>query len=276
MTAEARISNLANPDGYPQTVIASGNEVALDSRRLGLDDVGALIVGAVAGIAGAMALFQAMQSGQLDLAGFAAQAGNTLTQEAQTMGIPLAEASPAYWYVARAGGILAYLLLWIAVFWGITMSSKMAKGVVQAKLIFGLHEFLPFLALIFAALHVVVLLGDSYIQFRIWHLLLPFTSPYEPLWTGLGILAFYLMIALVVSFYVRNRIGSKRWRSFHYVAYIAYLLALVHGVQVGTDSGRVAMQWVYVGTATLILFATWYRILTAKGRRNQRRRTTAS
>ena len=276
MTAEARISNLVNPDARSQIVVAGGNEVALDSRRFGLDDAGALIVGAVAGIAGAMALFQAMQSGQLDLAGVAAQAGNTLTQEAQAMGIPLAEASPAYWYVARAGGILAYLLLWMAVFWGITMSSKMATGVVQAKLIFGLHEFLPFLALIFAALHAAVLLGDSYIQFSVWHLLLPFTSPYEPLWTGLGILAFYLMITLVVSFYVRDRIGSKRWRSFHYVAYIAYLLALVHGVQSGTDSGTATMQWVYGGTATLILFATWYRILTVKGRRNQRRRTTAS
>ena len=154
------------------------------------------------------------------------------------------------------------------------MSSKMAKGVIRAKLIFDLHEFLPLLALVFTALHAAVLLGDSYIQFSVWHLLLPFTSPYEPFWTGLGVLAFYLMIALVASFYIRSRIGPKRWRSFHYVSYVAYLLALVHGVQSGTDSGTATMQWIYVGTAATILFATWYRILTVKGRRKQLGRAT--
>ena len=84
------------------------------------------------------------------------------------------------------------------------------------------------------------------------------------------------MVALVVSFYVRDRIGSKRWRSFHYVAYIAYLLALVHGVQSGTDSGTVAMQWVYAGTATLDSLCHMVSDLDREGSEDQLRRTTAS
>ncbi len=161
-----------------------------ETRTFNLNDMAALTVGAVVGIAGTMALMQAMQFGQIDVNGLVLQAGQSLAVEAKAMGMPLGETSSAYWYVARAGGILAYLLLWLAVFWGITMSSKMAKGVVNAKLIYGLHEFFPVLALIFAALHAVVLLGDSYIQFSVWNLLIPFTSPYEPLWTALGVLAF--------------------------------------------------------------------------------------
>jgi hypothetical protein len=42
--------------------------------------------------------------------------------------------------------------------------------------------------------------------------LVPFTTPYRPFWTGLGILAGYLAAGLSLTYYVRHRIGSKRWR----------------------------------------------------------------
>ena len=61
-----------------------------------------------------------------------------LANEAQTMGLPLAEESPAYWYVARSGGVVAYLLLWLATIWGIVMSSKMLKGLIGAPLVYTL------------------------------------------------------------------------------------------------------------------------------------------
>jgi hypothetical protein len=40
-------------------------------------------------------------------------------------------------------------------------------------------------------------------------LLIPFKSPYAPAWVGLGILSFYLTALLVVSFYVKKRIGTR-------------------------------------------------------------------
>jgi predicted ferric reductase len=182
-------------------------------------------------------------------------------EQAQLMGLPLTSDSSAYWYLARAGGIIAYLLLWLATCWGIMMSSKVIKGVVGTPVAYALHEFLPLLGVVFAAFHALVLLGDSYIDFAPWHLLVPFSGPYKPLWTGLGILAFYLSVALIASFYVRKRIGQKTWRALHYLTYLAFVMTLLHGVMAGSDSKTMVMQAVYSITGGLSIFLLFYRLL---------------
>ncbi len=164
--------------------------------------------------------------------------------------------------MARAGGIVAYLLLWLATLWGIVMSSKAAKGRIAPLTVFGLHEILPLLATLFAAFHAVILLGDSYINFNLIHILIPFTSPYEPVWTGLGTIALLFSAALVVSFYVRKRIGQRVWRLFHFTAYLAFVLALVHGMMAGSDSGLLGIKAMYVFSGATVLFFTYYRLLT--------------
>lgn len=182
-------------------------------------------------------------------------------EQARVMGLPLTSDSSAYWYMARAGGIMAYLLLWLGTCWGIMMSSKVIKGVVGTPVAYGLHEFLPLVGVVFAALHALVLLGDSYIDFAPWHLLVPFSGPYKPLWTGLGIIAFYLSVALIASFYARKIIGQKTWRALHYLTYLAFAIALIHGVMAGSDSGTAFMQAVYAITGGVSVFLLFYRLL---------------
>ena len=181
--------------------------------------------------------------------------------EAQTMGLPLVTGTKAYWFLARAGGVTAYLLLWFGTLWGVLMTGKLTKGVVDPPLAFGLHEFFPILALVFAAIHAAVLLGDAYIGFNLIDILVPFQAPYRTLWTGLGSLAFYLSVALIASFYLKRLVNRKLWRAFHYTAYLAFTLALVHGLMAGTDSTLPAVRWMYILTGALLLFATIYRIL---------------
>ena len=181
--------------------------------------------------------------------------------EAQTMGLPLVTGTKAYWFLARAGGVTAYLLLWFATLWGVLMAGKMTKGVVDPPLAFGLHEFFPTLAMVFAAIHAAVLLGDAYIGFNLIDMLVPFQAPYRTVWTGLGSLAFYLSVALIASFYLKRLVNRKLWRAFHYTAYLAFTLALVHGLMAGTDSTLPAVRWMYILTGASLLFATIYRIL---------------
>ncbi|MFL7837451.1 MAG: hypothetical protein ACK2T4_00080 [Candidatus Promineifilaceae bacterium] len=185
----------------------------------------------------------------------------TLAEQAQAMSIPLESGSQAYWYIARAGGVVAYLLLWLATCWGILMSSKLIKGYINIATAFALHEFLPILGVIFAAIHALVLLGDSFIGFNIQQILIPFTSSYKPGWTGLGSLAFYLFLAIIISFYVRKQIGQKSWRLFHYISFLAFLFALLHGLMAGTDSGTLAMRALYIVTGGITLFLIYYRVL---------------
>lgn len=190
---------------------------------------------------------------------------DVLIGEAQTMGLPLVEGSKAFWYMARAGGILAYLLLWLATLWGVFISSKMVKGWIDATMLYNMHEFLPLLAIVFAVVHAGVLMGDAYIRFSLLDLLIPFRASYRPLWTGFGSLALYLNAALIVSFYLRRIVSRRAWRALHYLTYLAFGLALVHGLFAGADTTQPAVYWMYITTGATLLFATIYRVLAAHG-----------
>lgn len=226
------------------------------------------IIYGITGLAAGAALLIAGQQVWLN----AASQGPTvdLAAEAQVMGLPLTGDSPVYWYVARSGGIIAYLLLWLATIWGIVMSSKMMKGLISAPLIYSMHEFFPLLAVIFATVHALVLLGDAYINFSLLNILIPFTGPYKPLWTSMGSVAFYLSVALLISSYIRDRIGRKTWRMLHYSAFIAFVAAMMHGIMAGSDTSLPLMRGIYLFTGLSVLFATIFRILTAKPRRKRK------
>jgi len=187
-----------------------------------------------------------------------------LNQEAQLMGLPLTGHTSAFWYMARAGGIVGYLLLWLSMVWGLTLSTKITAGKVPAPIAYGLHEFLSVLALLFSVLHAVVLLGDKYIQFNIFHLLIPFISPYQPVWTGLGIIGLYLSLIFTGTFYIRKFIGQKTWRFLHYFTFTAYLLVLAHGLMAGTDTPHPVVKLLYLGTGLSLLFLIYYRLFTLK------------
>ena len=112
--------------------------------------------------------------------------------------------------------------------------------------------------------HALVLLADTYIDFNLWHLVLPFTAPYEPFWTGLGTLALYLATLMTSSFYIRKQLGQRTWRILHYLTFITYLLVLGHGIMTGTDSSLPAMKLLYGGSGLGVLFLVYYRLLALK------------
>ncbi|MFN8459203.1 MAG: hypothetical protein U0401_31895 [Anaerolineae bacterium] len=189
-----------------------------------------------------------------------------ISHEAQIMGLPLIGETQAYWYMARAGGIVSYLLIWLSVVWGLILSTKITEGRIPAALAFGLHEFLSLSTILFATLHALVLLGDHYIGFNLFHLTIPFIAPYQPFWTGLGTLGLYLSAALTGSFYIRKQLGQKTWRALHYLTFIAYILVLIHGLMAGSDSKLSFIRFMYLGTGLSILFLVYYRIFTLKAK----------
>jgi predicted ferric reductase len=188
------------------------------------------------------------------------------TEQAKTMGLPLTGQTKAYWYMARIGGIIAYMLLWLSTLWGLMLSTKLVSRRLPAPIIYGLHEFLAILSLVFIAMHSFVLLGDEYINFNIFHLAIPFIAPYRPFWTGLGVIGFYLSLVMTGSFYVRKQIGQKSWRALHYLTFVAYSITLTHGVMTGTDSPLGPMKLAYLVTGLSILFLVYYRLFTLKGK----------
>ncbi len=162
------------------------------------------------------------------------------------------------WYVTRAAGVIAYLLLWLSTVWGLAVSSKIFDPLLERTFTYDLHEFLSLLAIGFVVLHVVVLLGDRYLPFSLAEILIPFVAPYRPLWVGVGIIAFYLTLLVSVTFYIRRWIGIKTFRVIHVASFFSFFGAALHGLLSGTDSPLPAAQWMYAGTTLVVVFLTVY------------------
>ena len=145
------------------------------------------------------------------------------------------------WLLARSAGITAYVVLSAGVVLGLAMALRLVKPRRRAVVVV-LHERLGLLALGLLGLHGLLILFDGWLKPGLLGVLVPFTMDYRPLWTGLGIIAFYLTAALSLSFYLRARIGARRWRSAHRFIPVAWGLATLHVLFAGTDAGSLGMQ----------------------------------
>lgn len=167
------------------------------------------------------------------------------------------------WYLTRSSGAVAYLVLSASTAWGLLLSTRLIREWVPGAVALTMHETLSWLAAGLAAFHALVLLFDQYYTYTLSSLLIPFTGPYEPLWVGLGTLAFYLLLLLSATFYARRWIGAKRWRQLHYLTFGLYGLVTLHGWFAGTDSAT--FGWLYGASALTVIFLTLYRLIAAIG-----------
>jgi len=170
------------------------------------------------------------------------------------------EAPKIYWYLSRASGIVSFTILWISMALGLGITNKMARLWPGAPSAFAIHQYTSLLGLAFAIYHGLVLMGDHFVDFSLPRLLIPFSISYETFWVGLGQVCFYIWLLVVMSFYLRQRIGQKTWRLIHYVNFVIYVMAFLHGVRSGTDSDIQFVAWFFwISGASLVLLLA-YRI----------------
>jgi predicted ferric reductase len=147
-----------------------------------------------------------------------------------------ANASTWAWYFSRATGMVALVLLTAIIVLGVLGPLRVSTNLWPRFAIRTVHRDLSLLALLVIAIHVITLVADSYVKVPLSAAVLPFGSSYSPFWTGLGAVAFDLMIALVVTSLIRGRLGFRVWRFIHWSAYISWPLAVAHGIATGTDT----------------------------------------
>jgi sulfoxide reductase heme-binding subunit YedZ len=141
-----------------------------------------------------------------------------------------------FWITSRAAGSAALLLSSLSVCVGLSMGGRMLKA--RGADLRVTHEALSLATLAALLVHVLSLLGDGYLHPTLGELSIPLLSGYETLWTTTGIVAFWAMLALGVSYYARARIGVARWRVLHRFTVLAWVLGLVHALGEGTDAGQ--------------------------------------
>ena len=171
------------------------------------------------------------------------------------------DSTQMWWYVTRSAGLTGYFLTWLSMVWGFAISSKIFQPFVDGSHSYDFHEHLSLLGLAFIFLHVIVLLLDRYLPFSLIQVLIPFTDTYRPLWVGLGIISFYVMLLVSVTFYLRQQIGTAAFRIIHVFSILSYFGATLHGLFAGTDSALLVTKLLYLLTFLVILFLTVYWIM---------------
>jgi sulfoxide reductase heme-binding subunit YedZ len=143
--------------------------------------------------------------------------------------------SPVDWYAARAAGIVAYVLLTLVIVVGIGLAGQARLRRWPRFAIEDVHRFGGLLIGAFVALHVATIAIDSFVRFSLVGLLVPFADSYRPFWTGLGIVAAELLLALAIANRYRSRLSYRFWRRTHYLNFGVWGLATLHAAAAGTD-----------------------------------------
>jgi methionine sulfoxide reductase heme-binding subunit len=169
--------------------------------------------------------------------------------------------NPTLWYVTRAAGVSAYVLLAIVVDLGILLSLGRQLETHVSWVLDEFHQFLSLLAAALVALHLAVLLIDPFITFSLANLLLPLDEPYQPLGITFGVFGLYALLVLLASSWLRRFLPRRFWRGLHYLSFVTFVLVTAHGLLAGSDAGMGWMRSIYFAASASTLFLTVMRLV---------------
>ncbi len=170
-----------------------------------------------------------------------------------------------FWHLTRASGIVAWLLLTASVLWGIFLATDAFPAHRRPAWLLDLHRWLGGLAVGFVATHLGALVADSYVDFGLLDLIVPFASDWKPLPVALGVVALWGLVAVEVTSLARKRLSKRTWRAVHLSSYATFWLTSLHATFAGTDASSPLYVATSVTTLLAVVVAVTYRILRGRG-----------
>jgi DMSO/TMAO reductase YedYZ heme-binding membrane subunit len=162
------------------------------------------------------------------------------------------------WAIDRASGIAALVLASLSIVAGLLQGSDV-KFLRRADR-FPIHEALGLSVIVAIAVHGASYAFDGYFSAGVSGTLVPFASPYRPLAVAVGQIAAHGLVGLSVTFYVRKRIGTPRWRSAHRWISLFWLLSVVHAAAAGTDAMQPWFLLSVIGPVAAALYGLGPRV----------------
>lgn len=165
-----------------------------------------------------------------------------------------------WWFAARSGGFVAWGLLSASVIWGLMLSGKVRPGHVRPNWILDLHRFLGGLATVFTGVHVLTIMADSYTDFGIADVLVPFTSSWQPGAVAWGIVGMYLLAAVEITSLLKRHLPKQLWQRVHVLSLPLFAVATIHLLHAGTDASNVVVGWLVGAVSVVVVGLTAWRV----------------
>jgi predicted ferric reductase len=180
-----------------------------------------------------------------------------------------------WWFLTRASGIVAWVMLTLSVIWGVLLSTKAFPQQRSTVWLLSLHRWLGGLTISFLAIHLAALVADSYVSFGLAEITIPYASNWKPGAVALGVLGAWLLVAVELTSLAMRRLPRKFWRVVHLSSYLAFWVTSMHAAFAGTD----ASSWLYRGGAAAsivaVAWALMYRVANRRAVSRAARATAA-
>ncbi len=178
------------------------------------------------------------------------------------------------WYLIRASGLVAAAALVILILSGIGQVTGYTYRYLEPLTAWATHRALGITFGVAVLTHIVMLLFDHFVQFNIWDVLVPWLSDYRPvtlfgiqlgsLYVALGVLAFYLSIAIIVTSLLWVEKKPALWKLTHLLSYLVIAFVFVHALYLGTDLARGWFRLIWIGFGVIIAVSIMHRLWRAK------------
>ncbi len=164
------------------------------------------------------------------------------------------------WYATRGLGATTLVVLTATVVLGILTATRWSGDETPGFVAVDLHRNLSLLAMCLLIAHIVTTVLDPFAHITVRDVLIPIGAAYRPIWLGLGVVAFWVLVGVAATSLLRDRIGVRTWRLIHWAAYASWPLALVHALGTGSDSRAPWLVSLAASCTSAIVLAIFERL----------------
>ena len=176
-----------------------------------------------------------------------------------------------WWYLSRSSGIVATVLIVAALISGFFFSSRASGERHKPNWWLDLHNYLGGLAFVFTLIHLVAVYQDAAADLGLVEILVPLTAEGWAWGITWGVVATYVLAAVVFTSWPR-KLGPRRvWLAIHLLSVPGASMAAVHAWMVGSSRNGLWFQGLLALLAGLAVYPALLRLFSVVTRRQRRR-----
>jgi DMSO/TMAO reductase YedYZ heme-binding membrane subunit len=169
------------------------------------------------------------------------------------------------WFLTRASGIVALLLILAAVVDGLVFSAGIGGRRLRPAWWMDLHRGLGGYALMFTGLHLATAFGAD-VGAGLAQIFVPGAAKASTTAYSLGVVAFYAIAVTVLTSWPKRRLGRRLWHVVHLLSIPAAVAAAAHAYQLGTDARKPLYLGISAVAAGLCMYPLVLRLAGLRGR----------